>query len=118
MSGLLVLLSKTKLKQDIAVLTECWLSCNPNIQWIDGYINYFSSTTTNQNDGIVVFVRGDLSDVTVVEPVVMDANCILIRIGRDTDILAVYRLPQLGTKQISWILSISSKQATLLLEIL
>lgn len=95
MPGLLALLTRMKLTQDLIVLTECWLSCNPNIPNIEGYVHYFSSTTLNQNDGVVVYVRSSIVDVTVTEPVVVDANCILIRIGRDMGILAIYRSPSI-----------------------
>lgn len=90
-----MLLSRIDSTQDVIILTECWLSCNPNIPAIEGYDHYLSSTTINQNDGIVVFVRNEINDVIVTQPTVMDANCILIRIGSDTGILAIYRTPSI-----------------------
>lgn len=90
-SGFLMLLSRLNLTQDIVVLIERWLSCNSKIPPIDGYNHYFSSKNINQNDGVVVYMRKDIKEVTIIEPVLVDANCMLIRIGRKTVILAVYR---------------------------
>lgn len=94
-TGFKALLSRTKLTQDIIVLTECWLSCNPIIPVINGYDHYFSSISINKNDGIVVYIKSDILDVTVSEPGVLDANCMLIKIGKETCILAIYRTPSI-----------------------
>lgn len=93
MPNLLVLLTRLNLAQDIIVLTECWLSRNPNIPPIDGYNHYATNTNRNQNDGTVVYIRSDIGDVAVSEQVFTDANCLKINIGNDTCILAIYRSP-------------------------
>lgn len=71
MSGLVVLLSRIKLTQDVIILTECCLTSNPRIPSIEGYDNYSSSTTMNKKDG-VVYVRNDINDVIVTQPAVMN----------------------------------------------
>lgn len=77
---------------DIIVLTECWLSKNSNLPQLSGYNVYNSTENHNQNDGIVVYVRNNLN-ITVEEPIILECNRLLIKIGSDLAILALYRPP-------------------------
>jgi hypothetical protein len=77
---------------DFIVLTECWLSKQYNIPSMPGYNMYKSSTTYNQNDGIVVYARNQI-DAIVEEPNISECNKILLKIGSDIAILALYRPP-------------------------
>lgn len=87
-----VLLSRLKVKCDIIVLTECWLSCNPTLPRLDGYDCHTTVKCMNQNDGVAVFIRRNLC-ASVEESICQQCNCLLIKIGSDTAIAAVYRSP-------------------------
>lgn len=90
-SGLLALMEIMKITCDIIVLTECWLSCNPVIPILEGYDAYKSARSFNQNDGVVLFIKNNLSNTKTVEPVVADCNCLVTTIGSDLAIIAIYR---------------------------
>lgn len=93
MPGLQTLLSRLSIQLDILILTECWLSCNPNIPLLEGYNSYSTTKRINKNDGVVVYVKNNITNITVIEPDFTDANCIQIKIGTDTCIFAIYRPP-------------------------
>lgn len=86
-----LLLDRITTTCDIIVLSECWLSKAPNIPILDGFVSY-KTTFTNQNDGIVVYVRDNLTH-SVEETSVMEANSLTIKCNSDIAILAVYRPP-------------------------
>jgi len=90
MPGLHTLLTRISISQDIIILTECWLSCNPNIPTLDGYNHYTTTRSLNKNDGIVIYVRNNITNVSLKEIEFCDANCMQIRIGNDMSIFAIY----------------------------
>lgn len=75
---------------DIIVLTECWLSDSKNIPNIDNYYHFSTNDNYNQNDGVVTYIKKNIS-CAIEEPQFPETNCLLIKIGRDTVILAIYR---------------------------
>lgn len=77
---------------DIIVLTECWLSKHDNLPNIEGYNRYTTKDNYNQNDGVVVYARSNLN-VSIEEPHMLECNRLLIKIGLDYAILALYRPP-------------------------
>lgn len=89
-ASLLTLLSRFGFACDIIVLSECWLSCVSNLPTMNGYSNYRTTVNFNQNDGVVVFVNNELN-CSVEEAHISEANCLLIKIGLETVIIAVYR---------------------------
>lgn len=93
-SGLLAILSQTNLDTDILILTECRLSSQPMVPYLDGYQSY-SSNKTNvlQNDGVVFYVKNNITNTIIEEPEFADANCLILKIGKDTAIVAIYRSP-------------------------
>lgn len=90
-TGLLTLLQRIRVSCDVIVLSECWLSRNPIIPILDGYVSHKSSKTFNQNDGVIVYVHNLLANVKIREPVVSETNCLIVTIGADTAIIAIYR---------------------------
>lgn len=82
-------LSRTKLSQDIIVLTECWLSCNPNIPALEGYNRFHSMNRINKSDGSVSYIRSIISRYHVFELKLQDANYVAVV----TCILGIYRPP-------------------------
>lgn len=91
--GFLTLLTRTKLVQDVIVLTECWLSCNPNIPAIEGYSSFHSTNRINKNDGVVVYIRNNTASCRVFEPQLRDANCVAVAVDQETCIVGIYRPP-------------------------
>lgn len=77
---------------DVIVLTECWLNKERNLPNMPGYTMYATESYYNQNDGVVVYARNNLK-LTFEEPNIMDCNRILLKIGTEIAILALYRPP-------------------------
>lgn len=81
------------IKCDVLILTECWLSCAPSIPSISGYSSFATSLNPIQNDGVVVYIKNELT-FCIEECNVENCNCLLVKVGKyDTAILAVYRSP-------------------------
>lgn len=85
------LLTRIGLLPDIIVLTECWLSVNNSAPPLDGYYTYITSNYILQNDGVIVYIRSDISSQSY-EPKFQDANC-LVSIIESTAIVSIYRSP-------------------------
>ncbi|KAG7312982.1 hypothetical protein JYU34_000054 [Plutella xylostella] len=78
---------------DIIIFTECWLTNhNEFLPQIPGYNIHNSKTHYFQNDGVVVYTKNTLC-VTVEEPDMEDCNRLLVKIGSEYAILAIYRPP-------------------------
>lgn len=90
--NLSIFLKRLDINCDIIVLTECWLAKQYYIPQIPGYCMYKSNSTTNQNDGVIVYARDHLN-VSIIEPKMNDCSRLLVKIGADFAILAVYRSP-------------------------
>lgn len=88
-----VLLQRTDIEFDIIILTECWLQADiiPSSQ--TGYNTHYTKIYINQNDGIIVYVKKTLHNVTIYEPPIKEANCLVIRIGNDNAFITIYRPP-------------------------
>lgn len=88
-----VLLSRLDFTCDILILTECWMTYVTSIPIIDGYSSYATKINPIQNDGVIVYIKNDLS-YSVEELSVTNSNCLLIKVGKcETAILAIYRSP-------------------------
>lgn len=90
--GLSTLLDRSKTSWDFIILTECWLHKSPHLPAIPDYTCVSTKQHSSQNEGVVVFFRSHLQ-VSVSEPLVQDANCLLLRLSNDTVLIAVYRSP-------------------------
>lgn len=92
-TGFQLLLQNLDLCCDIIVLTECWLSKQAdNLPSLDGYTLYKTNLNTNQNDGLIAYIKTTL-EVTVEEPLLLGCNCLLIKINPDIIVMAIYRPP-------------------------
>lgn len=90
-----IFLQRLDFECDIIVLTECWLSNRQdNLPVMPGYCLLYTKINNNQNDGVVVYSKESLK-VTVEEPSLNDcmSNCLIIKIGTTTAIIAMYRSP-------------------------
>ncbi|CAH2096764.1 unnamed protein product [Euphydryas editha] len=66
----LVILHRSKVKLDLIVLTECWLSENIIIPQIPGYNSYQTQKYINKSGGVVVYVRDSWNAV------VQESSCL------------------------------------------
>lgn len=95
----LTLTARLNIDCDLIVLTECWLASCPQIPSINNYNQFSTKCNNNQNEGIVVYTKRVIS-CTVEEPPFLDANCLVIKLGIDTAVVAIYRSPSYkNTKQ-------------------
>lgn len=93
--SLQTLLQRLSLDCDILVLTECWLLCSSNhhIPNIENFNKYSTVKNLNQSDGVVVYVRSNLT-VTCEELCFGgSATGLSIRMGSHIAILCIYRSP-------------------------
>ena len=92
----LTLLVRLNLDIDIIILTECWLkhsSCI--IPPIATYSQFQTKLVSNQNDGVVIYVK-NLDNYIVYEPQLMDASCLVLKIGTERAFVCIYRSPSIS----------------------
>ncbi|KAF9810663.1 hypothetical protein SFRURICE_021116 [Spodoptera frugiperda] len=87
----LLTLSTVKFEADIILLTECRLSANKPIPQLINYQSYMTARQLNQNDGVVVYVKGTLK-TRVKEIPLSQASCLQLDVLNNT-ILCIYRSP-------------------------
>lgn len=88
-----VFLSNLSIFPEIIVLSECWLSKVSTPPALSGYAGYLTVKNTNQNDGVIVFVKTSITHI-VIESHIQDANCLICRIeSLNLAIVALYRPP-------------------------
>lgn len=90
--NLSIYLQRVQCDFDVIILTECWLNHKYNLPTLAGYNRFSSKANYNQNDGVVIYAKNNLQ-ITVEEPLLLDCNRQLIKIGSDVVILALYRPP-------------------------
>lgn len=90
--GFTTLLQESDTPWDVIVLSECWLPSNKHIPDLDNY--YHAATTHNytQNEGVVIYFNKSLN-VTVEEPQIADANCLILKLNNSTCVVGIYRPP-------------------------
>lgn len=88
----IIFISRLQFSPDVIVLTECWLDDTFGPIDIPNYLCHYSNVYLNQNDGIVIYTKGNLT-VNIQEPQCCDANCLLINIASSLTIVAIYRSP-------------------------
>jgi predicted kinase len=90
--ALTVLLERMPVLCDVIVLTECWISKLSTIPEILGYQSYVSDYC-KQNDGVVIYVKSNISHSIETKTNINDANSLLLRVSNEIAILAIYRSP-------------------------
>lgn len=88
----LPLLAMIKTECEIIILTECWLQKVINIPIIPGFHFHATKNNTNQNDGVVLYIKDNIN-CSVIEPQLYDGSCLVCRIGQFTAVVAIYRSP-------------------------
>lgn len=96
--SLQVLLSQTGINHDIIILTESWLSKTLNLPKLDGFQSYSTKTNSNQNDGVVFYIKESLKS-TVWEPEFECGNCLVCQLDNKLAVVAVYRSPSYNSKE-------------------
>ena len=61
---------------DVIVLTECWITDSSFIPQLDGYSTFNTKCHAKQNDGVVLYIKANLS-FTVEEPSFQEGNCLI-----------------------------------------
>lgn len=89
----LVLLSRIDFNFDILILSECWLTEHYNPSHLQDYNSFYTLKYLNQNDGLVVYIKNNIKKVKVHEPNFCNANCLIILLGKELCVIAVYRPP-------------------------
>lgn len=87
-----IFLSRLEFCCDIYILTESWSNKTTNFPTLSGYNINYSKNNNNQNDGIVVYTRNDLS-CNVHEILISDATCLTVKLNTDTIVFGIYRSP-------------------------
>ncbi|VVD02821.1 unnamed protein product, partial [Leptidea sinapis] len=92
-----IFLRKTDQSQHMEIknefqLIKSWNSKTIYFPSMVGYNTYYTENNSNQNDGIVVYVKQGLNYV-VKEHILSDATCILIEVNTDTVVIGLYRSP-------------------------
>ena len=90
-NNMILLIERISMTIDIIIVSECWLSKCGTILPISGYTSY-RSEFTNQNEGVVAYVRSEIN-CTVEEPEISDANSLILKLADELAILALYRSP-------------------------
>ena len=59
-----ILIKRLRIQPYIIVCSETWIILNPQLFAIQGYKLYYNKSKINQNDGVVVYIKEDISEVT------------------------------------------------------
>lgn len=87
-----VVLGRLRLRFDVIILTECWISEGMLVPLINGYNHYCTSKFINRSGGVIAYIRSSWN-ATVSEPLIDDCNCLEINLSSDIAIVGIYRSP-------------------------
>jgi exonuclease III len=90
--SLYAFMHRARVDWDIIVLTECWLKRPKPTPTLDGYSLVQTKNHQSPNEGIVLYYKSYLNPQTE-EPVLCDANCLILKLPPSTCIIAIYRPP-------------------------
>lgn len=88
-----VTLTQLELNCDIIILTECRFQSSKTIPQIPNYDVYITSKQINQNDGVAIYIKNNISHSVEEITEMKDASCLKLTIGSCT-ILGIYRPPE------------------------
>lgn len=91
--GFLIMLQRFTFECDFLILTECWLTESTILPRLDNYNSFRTFRNPLQNDGVIIYVRQNISLISVEEPTINDCNCLIVKIGDHTAVVAIYRSP-------------------------
>lgn len=107
----LIFLTKLELQIDIIVLSESWTDSDTIIPTINGYDNFSTKKTYNQNDGVVAYVKSSISVIST-EINIKEGNCLRLDLPDDLTIICTYR-PSTFKNPTNYINSLNSFLQTL-----
>lgn len=87
-----ILMERLNVDLDIIVLTECWITDSSFIPNLDGYSTFKTKCHAKQNDGVVLYIKANLS-FTVEEPSFQEGNCLVAIKDNVIAIISIYRSP-------------------------
>lgn len=88
-----VLMARLDMEFDVIVLTECWLHDDHPLPVLSNYQATATKRYLNQNDGVVIYAKTELSSKTTEPENILEANCLVTTIGTDYAIVSIYRPP-------------------------
>lgn len=91
-TALELLLYRLGFQCDVIILTECWIENNKQFPSMTNYNKAFTNNCINQNGGVIVYSKSGI-DIIIEEPNFLEANCLLLRIGANVAVIALYRSP-------------------------
>lgn len=91
------LLARIPFECDVLILTECWLPCRTNayLPTLPNYTQNKTSIHRNQSDGVVVYVKSNLSPTLEELDFESSAFGLIVKFNSDIAILCVYRSPSI-----------------------
>lgn len=87
-----LLLEQLNINTEIILLTECRHSRLLHLPIYGDYNIHSSSKIVNQNSGIVVYYIKYLN-IEFIEPIICDAECLIVKVDNNTAIICIYRSP-------------------------
>lgn len=87
-----ILIERLKFDLEVIVLTECWIGSSPCIPGLNGYNSFHTRYCNKQNDGVVLYVKKNLS-FSVEEPSFQEGNCLIAIQDNNIAIICIYRSP-------------------------
>lgn len=92
---LLILISNSSVSHDVIILSETWKIASLDSFNIPGYVSYFNDSQKNQNDGVIVYIKNNLTHSVKVNKLneinIIKTSLILGNIS--VGISSVYRSP-------------------------
>lgn len=92
LSSIEVLMNRLSFDCDIVVLTECWIGDNKSFPNLPNYTSSHTRKCINKNGGVIIFVKNGIQ-FSIMEPDFDEADCLILKIGQSTAIVALYRSP-------------------------
>lgn len=88
-----ILLYSLRVCFDVIILTECWLTKAVTLPVIEGYKSFLTTRNSNQNAGIVMYIKNNLKNYTIHEPLAEECDSLICKLDSHTAIVAAYRSP-------------------------
>lgn len=92
-----IFIDRSSIDYDLIILTECWIRNSDLIPKLDHYNYFYTLKHINQNSGVIVYIRDNIPNVTVYEPNIVDADCLVVKIGTSHAFICIYRSPSFAS---------------------
>lgn len=96
-----IVLKEIQEKFSVIILTETWQLSNPDLFYMDNYVNVYNNGAINQNDGIMVYIRKNILNSKISHLKIAGMDCIRISFsihGREISVLSMYKIHAIDNK--------------------